>query len=136
MKNTLLEQFGVYPMFGYEISNNAELGLEEDKIYNVLKDGDYVRSIAIQLGAKDIPIYDTDKNYICDVQSHTFNDGLLFIEQDVADGFSLASLYLVDAINESGDYIGVNYDLKLINPDLKSIHVVERKRERIPFPEK
>ena len=136
MKNTLLEQFGVYPMFGCEISNNAELGLEKDKIYNVLKDGDYIRSIAIQLGAKDIPIYDTDEKYICDVQSHTSCDGLLFIEQDVADGFSLASRYLVDAVNESGDYIGVNYDLKLINPDLKSIHVVERKRERMPFPEK
>ena len=54
----------------------------------------------------------------------------------VNDGFSLASRYSVDAVNESGDYIGVNYDLKLTNPDLKSIHVVERKRERIPFPEK
>ena len=134
MKNTLLEQFGVYPMFGYEIPNHVELGLEKDKIYNVLKDGGYIRSIASQLGAKDIPIYDIDGTYICDVQNHTFNDGLLFIDQDVADGFSLASLYYVDAINESGNYIGVNYDLKLINPDLKSIHVVERKRERIPFP--
>ena len=43
MKKVLCE-FGVYPYLGSSIPNYIELGLSPDKVYSVLKDGDFVNA--------------------------------------------------------------------------------------------
>ena len=141
MAKKLLEQFGVYSYFGYEIQNFKELGLEADKIYNAKKDSEYVREIAKQLGANDFCVYDkivgefASGSVACgDVVSHFYNDGILLVELSIDDDREVASLFSASAINQSGDYMGVGFDLVLTNPILDSIHLVEKKRTRIDFP--
>lgn len=132
MQKSILDEYGVYPMYGREIGNCKELGLEVDKIYYAKKDGIYIKQLANQLGAKDIPVY-LDQKHVGDVLEHKNIDGILFAETPVESVLELAAMYEVQAIVEKGNYIGAEYDLILTDPVLHSVHFVEKKRHRVPF---
>ena len=134
MKNYLLEQYGVYLFFGYEIQNFKELGLEADKTYRALKTSEYVKNIAKQLGSKDIDLISIDKFPIGEVLEHKYLDGILFINVSNELEYDIASMYSVTATKENGTHIGVEYDLVLSNPELNSVHYVEKKRPRVNYP--
>ena len=134
MKDYLLEQFGVYPIFGYEIQNFRELGLDVDKVYHALKTSDYVKNISKQFGAKDIDLVSMDGTVIGEILEHKYCDGVLLINVSNELNYEIASKYSVIAIKESGTHVGVEYDLVLSMPELHSVHYVEKKRPRAPYP--
>lgn len=152
MQKSILDEYGVYPMYGREIGNCKELGLEVDKIYYAKKDGICIKQLVNQLGAKDIPVYLDQKHVghvlglatpvqrLCQDQKHVGHvlehkniDGILFAETPVESVLELAAMYKVQGIVEKGNYIGAEYDLILTDPVLHSVHFVEKKRHRVPF---
>lgn len=138
MSKKVLDQFGVYNMIGYEIGNHKDLGLDVDRVYRVKKGSEYIKSLAIQLGANDFTVYEGgvhNSEPIGFVTEHTYNDGILLADISVNSDLELVALYSANGVNDSGNYMGVDYDLELVNPILHSVHLVGMRRLRIEFPQ-
>lgn len=49
--------------------------------------------------------------------------------------FFSAPLFAVSCKIESGNYMGVGYDLVMTNPEIHSVALVEKVREAVKFPD-
>ena len=141
----VLAEFGVYKHMGFEIQDYNELGLNPDGVYQVLRDGDFVRNLYISARGKDIPIYigtPLNGNPIGKIDTMTLLDGVLLHSVKVFDNkvigvigenklFFSAIAFLYDCDVVSGNYMGVGYDLVMKNPKLHSVSLVEKRREPI-----
>lgn len=132
----VLCECGVYQYFGFEIPNHRELGLDEQEIYSVLKNGDFVNSLYKGIAGKKIPLYlgsPFSESPVGFVDKFDFFDGILFANIDNLTNLEFSAGYLVDAKKEGGDYMGIPYDIVMLDPVLKNITLVERKKERVKF---
>jgi len=131
MKKVLTE-YGVYEYKGFMIPNYKDLGLSEDGTYRVLKDAEFVNELYNSILSKDgiqlVHGNPIESKTIGFLNNFTYLDGILLcdINENIND-LELAASYLVDTIVESGTYIGIDYDLKMKNPKINNISLVERK---------
>ncbi|UQS93168.1 DUF2213 domain-containing protein [Acinetobacter phage Brutus] len=131
MKKVLCK-FGVYPYLGANIPNWNNLGLDPDRVYAVLKNGNFIKQLHESMYGKEIPVYigspfhDRPEKFISE---SSYIDGIMFVNFDT--NFELSAGYEVEAIKESGEYIGVHYDIVMKNPILRNITIVDRKLESL-----
>ena len=149
MQTDILCKYGVYKFLGLEIPNCKELGLQEDKIYQVKKDGEFIKKMYESIIGKKIPVYLRNPfiGYpVGEIENTHLFDGIIThsiklkststmdkIKEDSL--FFSAPLFAVSCKIESGNYMGVGYDLVMTNPEIHSVALVEKVREAVKLPD-
>ena len=142
MSDQAIAKHGVYQMFGFEIQDCENLGLDPQKIYQVLRDKNFTIDVYKQLINNEVPLkvkgISEQIGVITDIEMrdcyidcgfHVFSKDVFNTE--IKDKLQIypALSYQSETLALSGFYEGVYYDLSQSNPKVDSIYMVERAKQ-------